>query len=341
MFRTDAALNDPALPTPATLGAEEFYKDGVSAGGDGTTLAADMLNMIQESLIAILDDVGQAHSKTDYQNLYTAIGLVIDQRIAATAQGIQGSISGFHFTGKSEFEFDISPGQCRDIDDTQTITIPSTLVDSDVEVAWNEDIGVTASSLLPLPAFNVPISLRIFAMGKSSNPSAYTLGCDTSTGATNLKSDATGAGWDKYRQVGWAYANLWHLTDWLHSTGNPNLWFSGGTVRATSFSTTPSLHDLFLPPDGECEVSFVSGSDDLGPNEDVFTEAYGEGTSRPGSAAPTGVHRANDTEWRYANSVHRILGNVLRVRTNPLNPSSDRISLAAGRVFYWDRRRIE
>ncbi|MEE8218978.1 MAG: hypothetical protein V3S03_08435 [Vicinamibacteria bacterium] len=81
MYRIDTPNNVASPPTPASLGVEGFFDDGVAGGSDGTTVDADWLNMLQESILDLLDTEGIAHSKT----LYTGITAAIASKIASEA----------------------------------------------------------------------------------------------------------------------------------------------------------------------------------------------------------------------------------------------------------------
>jgi len=77
MYRIDTSDSVASKPTPAALGTEGYFKDGVAAGADGTVVDADFMNMVQEVIIAVLDDQSIAHSKTDVTTLVQAIAAKI------------------------------------------------------------------------------------------------------------------------------------------------------------------------------------------------------------------------------------------------------------------------
>lgn len=252
MFRCDAPGTIAVKPTPASLGTEEYFKDGTSGGGDGTTLDHDALNMWQDCLIEVLDEAGQAHSKTDYSNFYTALETVIDQRIAAANPGIEGFISGLRYTGTGALTFTISEGSCRDESDLGTMVLDS-LIACDLAKEWDEADGVFPSTLTSPGTGRA----RIFLMQKSTDLSAVTIGIDESSAAIKLQVDGGALGYDRYRQVGWVVTGLWDADEWIQHPFNSSLYYSldQQSVGATgSFGNTFTTQFGNMPDEGDEEV---------------------------------------------------------------------------------------
>lgn len=219
MYRIDTANSISSLPTPAALGTEEFFRDGSTGGGDGTLLEADFLNMVQESMIEILDDQSIAHSKTDTSTFLVALRSLIDERIDGIVAAPRGHIAGLIYSPTSSSAFEISPGEARDFADGQIIQLSATKA-KDLAIAWDESTGALASgnTITGAPYFG-----RIFLLGKSGDVSAANIGVDTSATAANLLSDAGIAGWDIYRQVGWALYNVFATNTLATYYQEPNL----------------------------------------------------------------------------------------------------------------------
>jgi hypothetical protein len=90
MYRIDADGSVASRPTPAALGTEGFWDNPDAGSGiDGTLIDADWLNMLQESIIAVLTFGGIGRSKSDPTRLRQAISA----RIAAFAVPLSSIIS--------------------------------------------------------------------------------------------------------------------------------------------------------------------------------------------------------------------------------------------------------
>lgn len=90
MHRIDSANSVGSPPAPAALGTEGYFEDGTTGGGDGTTVDADFMNMVQETILDLLDDQSIAHSKSDYTGLTAAVLAKI--RATLATETLKGSV---------------------------------------------------------------------------------------------------------------------------------------------------------------------------------------------------------------------------------------------------------
>ena len=247
MYRIDSANSVPSIPPPAAPGAAQFFRDGTTGSGDGTELDADMLNMIQESLIEILDFTSTAHSKTDSGKLLEALTTLIDDRLGASAISPSGYIDGLIYMGTAPTTFDISPGGASDSTESQVMLLAATK-SKDITVAWDEGTGALASNNSIASAYWG----NIFLLGKSGDVTAVNLGVDKDSAAANLLSDAGGAGWDLYRQIGFILYKVLDdgdLDAYYQDPIVPELWRIVDS-RATTFNpmgASAEENDVFAP----------------------------------------------------------------------------------------------
>ena len=83
MFRIDTSDAVSSAPSPGALGAEGYFSDGdPAAPTPATEVTPDWLNMVQESLIALLTATALGHSKTDYTQVLQAIRIIIQNGLA-------------------------------------------------------------------------------------------------------------------------------------------------------------------------------------------------------------------------------------------------------------------
>lgn len=83
MYQTDQSTAASSLPTPAAAGTQGFFTGGNPAEGEAATiLDADWLNMVQAELINIVEAAGETPSKTTYNQVLTAIKLLMQQSVA-------------------------------------------------------------------------------------------------------------------------------------------------------------------------------------------------------------------------------------------------------------------
>lgn len=74
MYRIDDATAATSLPTPESAGAEGYFTEGNPATGTpATKIRGSWLNMVQEELCAILAAAGIARSKTNYNQVNSAL----------------------------------------------------------------------------------------------------------------------------------------------------------------------------------------------------------------------------------------------------------------------------
>lgn len=97
-------------------------------------------------------------------------------------------------------DLDISPGVCRDADDTGGIELVASIT-KQLDNVWVEgsNQGGRASSILTVAANT---DYLLFAIGKADGTAD--IGMDTDPAATNLLTDATGDGYTRYQQIGFA-----------------------------------------------------------------------------------------------------------------------------------------
>ncbi len=237
MYKIDAAGSVDPKPTPAALGTEGFFANpGVNPG---TTVDADFANMLQESLIAVLDDRSVAHSKTDSTKLLEAIQAIVDAKFAAIDIGLPGYESGLEvIPDNTGTTFNVGDGMCRDFANSATMRSASGFTNLDASVDWNEGVGTLASSI----TWADFIHLRVFAIGKAGTDE-MNIGCDFDPAAVNLLSDAAGDGWDLYRQIGWVSRYLGTtLRNWQPVPGQKGLYIcapeNDDPSNSVSFSTS-------------------------------------------------------------------------------------------------------
>ncbi len=287
MYRIDTANSVASLPTPAALGTEEFFEDGV-VGTDGTLLEADWLNMVQESLLAIVDESGRGHSKSNYSNFLLSLTDVIDARLGGLVTSARGHCSGLIFTGTAAAGFDISVGSCRDVDDGATLTNSSTR-SKVISSSWNETTGALASGNT---IGSGPYYGRIFIIGKSTDSAASDIGVDTSPTAANLLADAASAGFDLHRQIGWAIHGVYtgDLQGYEQDPNTPGYWrilehkVSGPTALA---GTASKLTDVEVPEDGVFIGTIGVHTVDSSSNQNSAVQIQ-QGTGKASRAAAAG-----------------------------------------------------
>ncbi len=247
MYRVDTAESVGSPPTPSAIGAEAFFKDTVGAN-PGTLVDADWLNMLQESLIAVLDDQSIAHSKSVTTRLLDAINALVDERVALTNPGIRGLISGLPLVpAAGAATFTVGNGLARDFADSDYMRNSAGLKTKDLSVAWATGLGGMASS----NTWADPYFGRIFAIGKSDGSLDINYGADQSATAANLLTDAAGDGFDTYRQIGWAIRVGAGLLPFLQDPARPDYWrlqaprspITSSAVPATTVQT----YDLDVP----------------------------------------------------------------------------------------------
>lgn len=78
MFQTDQPSAVSALPTPAPAGSQGYFTNGNPGTGQAATVVdADWLNMLQSELINVVLAAGLTPSKTVYNQIITAIRILI------------------------------------------------------------------------------------------------------------------------------------------------------------------------------------------------------------------------------------------------------------------------
>ncbi len=91
----------------------------------------------------------------------------------------------------------IGPGECRDFTDAFWMRQSGTHT-KDISAAWTLTAGGRASA----DTWADPYFAYFYAIGKSDGSGDINFGADQSATATNLLSDASGDGFDRYRQIG-------------------------------------------------------------------------------------------------------------------------------------------
>jgi hypothetical protein len=83
MFATDQQTAVSAIPTPAPAGTQGYFTGGNPAAGEPATIVdADWLNMIQQELINVVKAAGGTPSKTNYNQVVTAITTLMQGAVA-------------------------------------------------------------------------------------------------------------------------------------------------------------------------------------------------------------------------------------------------------------------
>lgn len=254
MYQIDSANTETPASTPAAIGTEGYFRDGVSGVHAGTTLDADWMNALQGSLIAVLDDRSLAHSKTDSTLLLRAIKLIVDSKVDDAVPVQTGYHAGLlTTTGLAGSHFvSVEPGLARDVGDTTTARITSTaLGDLSIAGPWT-DAGnsVLASS----NTYADPYYGRLWLMGKVGT-SEGRLGVDQDDTAANLRTDAAnaGTGWTTFRQIGWVIRDGGTgLLKIRQSHADPTVWrFDNEGItdhtEASVPATTEQEYDVTVP----------------------------------------------------------------------------------------------
>jgi len=298
VYKIDTANTVPAKPPPAALGAEAFFKDRTSISADGTLLDADFLNMLQGSLIAVLDDQGIAHSKTVATRFLDAIDALVDERIALSQVNQRSLISGLYIiptAGGSTFTVD--DGTARDFANSNFMRNSAGLKTKDCSIAWNTGTGAMASS----NTWADPYFGRVFAIGKATGFD-INYGVDQSATAANLLSDAAGDGFTTYRQIGWAVRVGAGLLEFKQSKEWPVLWKlpePRTPVNNTAIAaTTSATFDLDVPAE-----TLHYGTHTVFTDGGVSTEFYGQIGIGASPALPTSslynyAHSRFTNDWR-------------------------------------------
>jgi hypothetical protein len=245
LYRTDAANSAAGKPAPSALGTEGYFKNPAGALA-GTTVDADWMNALQESLIAILDDQSISHSKTDHTRLLVALRALVDSRISTTVIGLPGYITGLEIVPNiATHAIEIRPGDCRSSDDATTGRLLVAMQKLPT-VPWNLTTGGLASN----NTWADPYFTRVWAIHKAVG-NDINFGFDQDATATNLLSDAAASGFTTARQIGWGVRS--GSSSWIPYTNaeHPDIFLSG-TVRTVVNNidvtvTTEITSDLDVP----------------------------------------------------------------------------------------------
>jgi hypothetical protein len=82
MYQTDQSSAVESLPEPATAGTQGFFTGGNPVSGEAATiLDADFLNMTMMELINIVEAAGLTPSKTTYNQVLSAIRILMQQAV--------------------------------------------------------------------------------------------------------------------------------------------------------------------------------------------------------------------------------------------------------------------
>ena len=245
MYRTDAANSAAAKPAPAAIGTEGYFKNPSGAIA-GTSVDADWMNALQESLIAVLDDQSIAHSKSDHTKLLAAIRSLTLSEIAVANIGLPGYINGLTLAPNiGTHAIQIDAGRCRSSDNATT-GILAVAVQKLPTVPWDLTTGGLASN----NTWADPYFTRVWALHKA-NGNDINFGFDQDATATNLLSDASGDGFTTARQIGWGVRS--GSTSWIPYSNavNPDVFLSGTVktpVNAVLIaSTNAQARDLDIP----------------------------------------------------------------------------------------------
>lgn len=269
MYRIDAQNTTTPVPVPGALGSEGYFDVQ-------TVHDADWANMLQESILAVIDDQALAHSKTDPTVFLAAVKSIADAKIAAAQVNLAGYISGMLCSSSNNgSSVAVSAGVCRDTTNSGTMSYAGGSVFMTIGTQSTGTSGGLASG-----AGNVwadPLFVRIFICGVSGENVVGRIGADVDASATNMLADL-GAPYDIYRQVGWAVRigrtglipfeptpgllNFYRI----NQTTSPDIVIS---IDETIASTGTLSHDVNVPA-GTLHVGAFSIHTSSGSNADIF-----------------------------------------------------------------------
>lgn len=78
---------------PGATGANQFTEGNPEVGTPATTVTADLMNALQEEIIAVIDEAGIVLDKEDNAQLQAAITSLIDAAVAAAISGVSGFLA--------------------------------------------------------------------------------------------------------------------------------------------------------------------------------------------------------------------------------------------------------
>jgi hypothetical protein len=345
LYKTDAANSAPAKPAPSALGTEGYFKNPAGSAA-GTTVDADWMNSLQESLIAILDDQSVTHSKSDHSRLLTAINSLVDTKIAAANYGLRGYISGLEFLSHSGSTFTIDAGECRNSADTGTGVLAAAII-KDAAVAWNLTNGGLASN----NTWADPYYTRVWAIHKAAGTD-INFGFDQDATATNLLSDAASDGFTTARQIGWAVRSGGAAWRQFSNYGQGN-YFSeqvGQTaISATAITVTTELTADLNVPEGTIHVGTHSVNVPADVDQDHYAILGHEGATPAATSSAYNLHYNSDAADILVHQVFRqspaepggaaTLQGQLRYRFS-YAPSPNQTYTVTTEGFYWSRESV-
>jgi hypothetical protein len=342
MRRIDTAGTASMPPTPTALAAEGYFKDRAGELA-GTLVDADWMNMLQESLIGVLDDQAIAHSKTDSTRLLIAINALVDERIALKNPALRGFIQGFHQVvtiGGSAFTID--DGLARDFANAKYMRNSAGSKSKDCNVAWNTGTGAMASS----NTWADPYFGRVFAIGKAANLD-INFGVDQSATAANLLSDAAASGFTTYRQIGWVIRVGAGLLDYRQERAWPQFWrLHVPLVDIDESTSTSTTHFDVSVPAGTLHVGAHSYDTSTG-STTVMHGIVGRGETPPLPTAALWNVRDQTGSADNSNVANATLNSITTTGTATLQGRITQRWTRAGTQyrcstlgFLWDQRAV-
>ena len=346
MYRIDSDGSVPAPPIPSPIGSEGFFKNTAGVNS-GTLVDDDWLNMLQESLIALLDDQGVAHSKTNTGALLEAIESLVDERLALVSRAARGFMSGFYVTPTAgAATFTVDDGTCRDALNASYMRNAAGLKSKDCSVAWGTGVGALAS----LNTWADPYFGHLYAIGKPAPSLDINFGIDKSPTAANLLSDAAASGFTTYRQIGWVVRVGAGLLEFKQSRAWPQLWKlpePRSPVDNVAVSVTTAVnHDVDVP-EGTIHYGTHTAFTDGGGTSPVYG-LLGQGETPPVTSATNYnyLHHRWTNDWRSESPT--ILGITTSGTATLQGRLTARFSSTSGSLryyistqgFLWDQRNV-
>ncbi len=162
------------------------------------------------------------------------------------AGGMRANISGLLTSvSAASSNIVIGAGECRDFTDGFWMRQSGTHT-KDISAAWSLTTGGLASG----NSWADPYFGNLYAIGKSDGSGDINFGADQSATASNLLSDASGDGFDVYRQIGWVVRRgSANLIEYENLKNDPDFFAARIPYEedGAALPVTPSLRDLDVP----------------------------------------------------------------------------------------------
>lgn len=271
-FYNDTGTANNVVLTPIALFSPVGYNTGmrVRFQAGATNTGATTINVATIGSVNIVDQfdnaltAGAITTGIYYELVYNAAadggagGFVLEVASALTSELPANYITGCRTVRQAAQQINFAGGRCKSSDNAQDLVFGAT-VGKSINVNWAE--GGTSGA--PLGGFPSALTLtastwyRTFLIVKPSGQ--VDAGFDTSPAAANLLSDAAGAGYNKYRQIGWVFYNGSNVIEPFTQDVENLSYFKWNTRASDVNETIPSLtaetRTLQAPPETYAELS--------------------------------------------------------------------------------------